>query len=145
MTRPSVLSVVIPTYERPQWIRRAVRSLAVQSRPPNEVIAVARDTDGPTHESIAQLQADGLPFKLRRELVSEPGFIPPVRTGVAAATSEVIAVMDDDAEAEDGWAARLLGNYDDAKIGAVGGRCINTSDEEGPTPVPDADRVGYVN
>lgn len=145
MAPPPLLSVVIPTYQRPQWIRRAVRSLAVQTRPPDEVIAVARDTDVPTHDSIAALQAEGLPFKLRRELVSEPGFIPPVRTGVAAATGDVVAVMDDDAEAEDGWAARLLGHYGDAGVGAVGGRCINTSDEKGPTPVPDADRVGYVN
>jgi GT2 family glycosyltransferase len=145
MSRPTVFSVVIPTYQRPQWIGRAVRSLATQSRPPDEVIAVARDTDTPTHESLAALQAEGLPFNLRRELVSEPGFIPPVRTGVAAATGDVIGVMDDDAEAEVGWAARLLGHYDDAAIGAVGGRCINTSDAEGPTPVPDTDRVGYVN
>jgi len=144
MPRPSSLSVVIPTYQRPTWIRRAVRSL-VQTRAPDEVIAVARDTDGPTHEAIAALQAEGLPFKLRRELVSEPGFMPPVKAGVAAATGDIVAIMDDDAEAEDGWAARLMGHYDDASVGSVGGRCINTSDENGPTPVPDADRVGYVN
>jgi hypothetical protein len=107
MVRPSSLSVVIPTYQRPLWIGRAVRSLAVQSRPPDEVIAVARDTDIPTHEAIAALQTEGLPFELRRELVSEPGFMPPV--------------------------------------GSVGGRCINTNDETGPWPVPDTDRVGYVN
>jgi glycosyltransferase involved in cell wall biosynthesis len=108
MSRPSMLSVVIPTYQRPEWIRRAVRSLAVQSRPPDEVIAVARDTDIPTHESIATLQAEGLPFKLRRELVSEPGFIPPVRAGLPAATGDIVAVMDDDAEAAEGWGARLM-------------------------------------
>ena len=77
--------------------------------------------------------------------MSEPGFIPPVKAGMAAATGDVIAVMDDDAEAEDGWAARLLRQLRRASIGAVGGRYINTSDETGPTPVPDTDRVGYVN
>jgi GT2 family glycosyltransferase len=145
MSRPLVLSVVIPTYQRPQWIRRAVLSLALQDRPPDEVIAVARDTDLPTHQAIAALQTESLPFKLQRELVSAPGFIPPVKAGVGAATGDIIAVMDDDAEAVDGWSARLLANYTDVAIGAVGGRCINTSDEKGPTPVPDTDRVGYVN
>jgi GT2 family glycosyltransferase len=145
MARPSILSVVIPTYQRPDWIRRAVRSLAVQSRPPDEVIAVARDTDIPTHESIAALQAEGQPFKLRRELVSEPGFMPPVKAGVSVATGDVIAVMDDDAEAADEWSARLLKHYDDQSVGAVGGRCINTNDEHGDWPVPETDRVGYVN
>jgi len=145
MARPSTLTVVIPTYQRPQWIRRAVQSLAAQTRLPDEVITVARDTDTPTHDAIAALQSDRPPFKLRRELVSAPGFIPPVEVGVKAATGDVVAVMDDDAEAENGWAARLLEHYQEAAVGAVGGRYVNTSDENGPTPVPDADRVGYVN
>lgn len=138
-------SVVVPTYQRPNWIRRAVLSLAGQTRTPDEVIAVARDTDTPTHAMIDALQRERLPFPLLRQLVSTPGFMPPVKVGLAAAAGDIIAVMDDDAEAEAGWAARLLGNYGNAAIGAVGGRYINTSDEDGITPVPDADRVGYVN
>ena len=118
MSLPSSLVVVIPTYQRPDWIRRAVRSLAAQSRPPDEVIAVARDTDTPTHDSIAGLAREGLPFPLRRELVTTPGFMPPVERGLAAANGDVVAVMDDDAEAADGWAARLL-----AALPRSGGRC----------------------
>jgi GT2 family glycosyltransferase len=147
MTRLS-LSVVIPTYQRPVWIKRAVRSMGIQSRLPEEVIAVCRDTDLPTHQAIDELQRAGLRFPLRRELVSQPGFMPPVERGLATAQGDIIAVMDDDAEAEDGWAERLLGHYADSTIGAVGGRCINMSDG-GPTavpvPVPPVDRVGYVN
>lgn len=141
---PKTLSVVIPTYQRPIWIRRAVRSLAIQGRPPDEVIAVARDTDLPTHEAIADLQRGELPFVLRRGLVTEPGFMPPVQVGLALAEGEIIAVMDDDAEAVDGWAEHLLGNYADATVGAVGGRCINMDTEDRAASVPDVDRVGYV-
>jgi GT2 family glycosyltransferase len=144
MTVPASLSVVIPTYQRPDWIRRAIGSLAVQSRPPDEVIAVARDTDLPTHEAIAETQRTALPFSLRRELVSEPGFMPPVRAGLAVAQGDVIAVMDDDAEAEDGWAARLLPNYADEAVGAVGGRVINIHGGV-VAEVPVVDRVGYVS
>jgi len=145
MSGPQILSVVIPTYQRPIWIVRAVRSLARQSRPPDEVVAVARDTDLPTHAAIDGLLHEPLPFKLRRELVSEPGFIPPVKAGIGAAKGDIIAVMDDDAEAADEWAVRLLSHYGDRSVGAVGGRCINTSDETGPDAVPATDRVGYVN
>jgi len=134
---------VIPTYQRPLWIRRAVRSLAAQTRPPDEVIAVARDTDLPTQEAISELQHEQLPFELRRELVKDPGFMPPVKLGLSVAGGDIVAVMDDDAEAETGWAERLLANYSQMDIGAVGGRCINMS-EEGPTEVPTVDRVGYV-
>jgi GT2 family glycosyltransferase len=138
------LSVVIPTFQRPDWIQRAVRSLQAQDQLPDEVVAIARDTDRPTHQSIEALLRSGLPFELRMEVVSEPGFLPPVGKGLTVARGDVVAVMDDDAEAADGWARRIIAHYDDATVGAVGGRCINCT-EEGPLPVPDADRVGYVN
>jgi len=142
---PAKMSVVIPTYQRPVWIRRAVKSLAAQTRLPDQVIAVARDTDLPTHEAIAALQGEGLPFELRRELVVEPGFMPPVRLGLSVAEGDLVAVMDDDAEAEPDWAERICAHYVDPTVGAVGGRCLNFSDEHGPTPVPKTDRVGYVS
>jgi GT2 family glycosyltransferase len=144
MTRPASLSVVIPTFQRPDWIRRAVQSLAIQARPPDEVIAVSRDTDYPTHESIASLQQSGLPFPLRRELVSEPGFMPPVKRGLSVAEGDVVGVMDDDAEAVEGWSERLLGHYAHADVGAVGGRCINV-DGDVVRSVPETGRVGYVS
>ena len=143
MVRPSTLSVVIPTYQRPDWIRRAVLSLAEQTRRPDEVLAVTRDTDLPSHHSMAALLAANLPFRLRHEMVVDPGFMPPVKVGVAAATGEVVAVMDDDAEAETSWAERLMNNYGDPEVGAVGGRIINM-DGDVPTPVATTHRVGHV-
>ena len=141
---PRSLSVVIPTFERPDWIKRAVRSLARQTRIPDEVIPVARDTDQPTQASIAELANEGLPFPLRRVLVSRPGFMPPVAAGFRAAAGEVIAVLDDDAEALPDWAARLLAHYAVEEVGAVGGRVINMLGEEEDKTVGVTDRVGYI-
>ena len=42
------MTVVIPTYDRPSWLRRAIRSLGRQTSPPEQVLAVARSTDTPT-------------------------------------------------------------------------------------------------
>lgn len=142
--QPLRLSVVIPTYLRPGWLARAVRSLAAQATTPFEVIAVARDTDAATHRAIAALQASGLPFPLRQGTVTEPGFMPPVRAGFALAAGDVVAVMDDDAEAQPGWTDGLLRHYGDPGVGAVGGRCINMEDEV-PVQEGDTARVGYVN
>ncbi len=138
------LSVVIPTYLRPDWIGRAVRSLARQEMPPLEVIAVARDTDHATHNAIRALQADQLPFSLRMAVVAEPGFMPPVKEGIGAAMGDVVAIMDDDAEAEAGWVVGLLRHYSDPCVGAVGGRCINMLGER-PVEEGAARRVGFVN
>jgi GT2 family glycosyltransferase len=66
-----------------------------------------------------------------------------VKRGLAVAQSEIVAVMDDDAEAQDDWAARMLPHYADPTIGAVGGRCINMEGDQ-RIPSPSTSRVGYV-
>jgi len=138
------LSVVIPTFQRPDWIKRAVGSLARQTRLPDEVVVVMRDTDEPTHRSVDELRASGLPFVLRSTTVSQPGFMPPVQAGLALATGEVVAVMDDDAELIECSLELILPLYGDPTVGAVGGRCIDIEPDGNPREVPDADRVGYV-
>jgi hypothetical protein len=60
------------------------------------------------------------------------------------ADSDIIAVMDDDAEATEGWTERLLGHYADPEVGAVGGRCLNM-DGDRLSPVPEMSRVGYIS
>lgn len=138
------LTVVIPTYQRPDWIRRAVLSLARQTPPPDEVIAVVRDGDLPTHDAVVRLQSHSLPFTLRQGVVAQPGFMPPVFEGFCLASSDIVAVMDDDAEAVDGWVGGLLNHYLDLRVGGVGGRCINMlGDRE--AEVPETGRVGYVS
>lgn len=124
---PLSLTVVVPTYQRPEWIGRAVGSLAGQTRPPDQVVAVARDTDTPTHDAVAALQARLQPFPLELGLVAQPGFMPPVARGIALARGDVIAVMDDDAEALPDWAGRLLSHYADPSVLGVGGRVINVN------------------
>jgi GT2 family glycosyltransferase len=76
-------------------------------------------------------------------VVSEPGFMPPVFEGIRLASSDVVAFMDDDAEAEPGWTEGLLRHYADSSVGGVGGRYLNVQNDV-PVPVPATDRVGYV-
>ncbi len=138
------LSVVIPTYQRPEWFRRAILSLAAQRPAPHEIIAVVRDTDLPTHLAVAALQAEVVAFPIRKAVVAEPGFIPPVRLGLASAHYDIVAVMDDDAEATEGWTSGLLRHYRDPHVGGVGGRYINMAGDR-VADVPETSRVGYVS
>jgi GT2 family glycosyltransferase len=144
MLNDRCLSVVIPTYERPTWLRQAVMSLVHQRPIPLEVIAVARASDEPTLAVISDLRAAGLPFPIVRGIVSEPGFMPPVFEGIRIALGDVVAFLDDDGEAMPGWTAGILRHYDDPRVGAVGGRCINVENGE-VVPVPATGRVGYVS
>lgn len=147
--RPSQLpavSVVIPTYLRPGWIGRAVRSFARERVLPAEVIAVARDTDTATHEAVRALQGEGLPFAVRLAFVSEPGFMPPVARGFEIAEHPVVLVMDDDAEAGERMLERLLSHYSDPSVGGAGGKCVSVDPEtEEVIPMPSTDRVGYIS
>lgn len=123
------LSVVIPTFERPDYLERCVRSIAAQEHLPDELIIVSRITDRETNEKILQLRSavEGR-FPLVHGMVVEPGFLPPIRRGIELSAGDVIAFIDDDAEALPDWAGRLLAYYNDADVGGVGGRCINIFD-----------------
>jgi GT2 family glycosyltransferase len=144
MTKSVSLSVVIPTFQRPTWIPRAVRSLAAQVPAPDEIIVVVRDTDRGSHLVVDQLIGSLLTTCIRKGVVAEPGFMPPVQEGLRIASGDIIAVMDDDAEAQEGWASGLLAPYANPSVGAVGGRCINM-DGDAIVPVGETNRVGYVS
>ncbi len=70
--------------------------------------------------------------------------MPPVFEGFRLANCDVIAVMDDDSEALEGWVRGLLRHYANSHVGGVGGRYINMEGNR-EADVPDADRVGYVS
>ena len=131
-------AVVIPTYQRPDWLARAVGSLAKMTRRPAAVIAVCRDSDRPSHDAVVELRRQhAADFEVSMEQVTAPGHIPPVALGlrVGAERAPVVAVMDDDAEAEPEWLERLLARFADTSVGAVGGRCVNITNGV-PVPVP---------
>jgi GT2 family glycosyltransferase len=124
---PLNISVVVPTYLRPDWLKKCILSLTCQTRLPAEIIVVMRDTDLPSHQSFSQIfNAWLLPgTKLVGEYVSEPGFLPPVLKGMECSTGDIVCFLDDDAEAFPDWIERLEQHYSSNKVGGVGGRCVN--------------------
>ena len=104
---------------------------------------VVRDSDADSRRAVASLISADLPFRVRMGIVSEPGFMPPVREGLRLAIGDIVAVMDDDAEALPGWCRGLLRHYADSRVGAVGGRYVNVHCGK-PVDVPTTSRVGYV-
>ena len=111
-------SVVICAYTEDRWddLAAAVRSVATQDPRPVEVIVVS------DHNA-------RLLDRIRRELpdvVAVPndeqrGLSGARNSGVAVACGDVVAFLDDDAEASPGWLAQLLAAYRDPRIAGVGG------------------------
>ena len=126
LKRELKVSVAIPTYKRPDFLRKACRSILHQTRLPNELLLIARYDDEPTIRVIEEvLRKAPRKVKVRRLTVREPGFLPPVLTAVEHASGDILALMDDDAEAHPDWLENMLPHYADPSVGGVGGRCIN--------------------
>jgi GT2 family glycosyltransferase len=93
MTEASLVSIVMPTWNRGPLIGEAVASIVAQTWPHWELIVV---DDGSTDDTVARVQAIGEP---RLRIVASPriGLIPRLRNlGAAQATGEWLAFLDSD-------------------------------------------------
>jgi glycosyltransferase involved in cell wall biosynthesis len=87
-----LVSVIIPTHDRPHLLARALESVAAQTHPAVEVLVV---DDGSTPRVPTDLTAGRHTVRvLRHETARGPGAAR--NTGIGAATGELIAFLDDD-------------------------------------------------
>src|SRR5256885_4449618 len=114
---PSV-SVVLATYSERRWphLQAAVRSVQAQSRPAAEIIIVVDH-----NPALARTARRTFPGVTVLENPGPRGESAARSTGSRAATGEIVAFMDDDAEASPDWLELLLVAYADPKVVAVGG------------------------
>lgn len=114
-------SVVLPTWRRAPWLDRCLRGLAGQTRPPGQVLVVGRSDDHAAQD-VVQVWKQRASFPLRWLEIAAAGHVAPVRHGLQAADRDVVAFLDDDAEADPGWLAALLRPFKDERVACVGGR-----------------------
>jgi GT2 family glycosyltransferase len=115
---PSV-TVVVCTYTEHRWdsLVNAVASLHAQRCPPDQCVVVV------DHNDLLLRRARAM-FPTGVEVVPNddvPGLAGARNTGVRWATGEVIAFLDDDAEADPDWLATMLEQYGDRSVAGVGG------------------------
>jgi glycosyltransferase involved in cell wall biosynthesis len=100
--RPRV-SVIVPTYHRPQSLRAAVESVMGQHVPDweVEVIIALSDPRAPADVAAAdELASDG---RVRVVGASRPGPAAARNAGIVAADGTFLALVDDDCIAQEGW------------------------------------------
>jgi glycosyltransferase involved in cell wall biosynthesis len=93
------VSVIIPTYNYACFLREAIDSALVQTRPPLEVIVV---DDGSTDDTAAVLARYGDRIRVLRQ--QNQGVATARNTGIAAARGDYLAFLDSD----DAWHPRKL-------------------------------------
>jgi glycosyltransferase involved in cell wall biosynthesis len=114
------ISVVIPSYKRPDDLNRALLALCGQERKADEILIIARDTDAPTRE-LANSFRDRLPVRI--ELVHQSGVVEAYNCGLENASGEIIVFQDDDAAAHRDWLRKIEQAFiSDPTMAGIGGR-----------------------
>lgn len=132
------MTVLIPTYRRPQDLLRCIHSLLDQTYLPDEIIVVVRDTDQETQDMLkSKLNAFyhtkispkawgiyaecGYLFKV--VTVYKSGQVAALNAGLAEATGDIISITDDDAVPHPHWLASIQAHFmENPNVGGVGGR-----------------------
>lgn len=129
-------AVVICAYTADRWdqLCDAVESVLAQTQRPAEIILVIDHNDDLLDRALAEFGPDGVVVIANQ---NAQGLSGARNSGVAQATSEVVAFLDDDAIADPDWLATLLEPYAQAELQGVGGSAQPVWGGERPAWFPD--------
>lgn len=115
-----LVSVIVPTHDRPGFLRRALRSIVTQSYAPIELVVVDDASSRPAAPIVEDVVGDRLHATevLRQE--TNLGGAGARNAGIDAANGELIAFLDDD----DRWLPETVARYVSAFEDAPGGTCL---------------------
>jgi GT2 family glycosyltransferase len=128
------LSVVIPSHNRPDLLRRCLASVLCHAPQGTEIVVV---DDGSPHGCVTAAAGEFAGVKvLRRQHAG--GFCAAANAGLHAARHPVVELLNDDTEVTPGWAAAALAHFGEADFGAVA-PLVLLRDDGGPgTPRVDS-------
>jgi len=139
LPEPAFVSVIVVNWNRFQLLKACLKSLADQTYQRFEVIVV---DNGSTDESVALVKEMASTFPVPLRLIvntNNRGFCAANNQGFAASHSELVALLNNDAEAEPTWLAelvRVMRKSDDA--GMVASKILVWED---PTRI---DKIGHL-
>lgn len=123
------VSVIVPTHDRPEFLRRALASISRQTYSPSEVIVVDDHSAAPVERIVTEtLQEAPASARVIRHARNR-GAAAARNTGIDAAEGTILAFLDDD----DRWSPRTLERYvetfdgapEDVGLVTVGARMVD--------------------
>ncbi|CAO3360009.1 Glycosyl transferase, family 2 [Azospirillum melinis] len=114
------VTVIVPTYRRPDQLAGCLDGLVRQTLAPVQVVVTVRDSD-PESAEVARRYRPALPIQVVG--IDVPGQVAAINRGMDHATGDIVAITDDDAVPHPDWVERIEAWYrTDPRIGGVGGR-----------------------
>jgi len=113
------ISVILPTHDRPDGLRRAVDSILAQTRLPEEIVVVNDGSCEIPGELAGQAAAAGVSFRSERRQV--PSLPASRNRGAELAAGDVLAFLEDDVVVPPDYLARLAALYEADRAGLVAG------------------------
>jgi GT2 family glycosyltransferase len=117
------IAVAISTRDRADALRRCLESLGAGRLRPDEVIVADQSDGAETSRAVEEAHAGGLPI---RYVPARPGGLGAAQNdAVAATSSEIVAVLDDDCVADTSWLERIAGAFDaEPELALLAGRVL---------------------
>lgn len=115
-------SVVINTLNRAELLDDAIRGVLQLDYPDFELIVV----NGPSTDRSEEV-LDGWSGRIKHLRCAEANLSISRNVGIAAASGDIVAFLDDDAVPHPAWLAKLARNYGDARVGGVGGYTVDNT------------------
>ena len=94
------LAIIIPSHNRPDLLRNCLSTLTRHAPPETEILVVDDASPQGQASSVAASFAGVRTIRLPRRC----GFCSAVNTGIRAATSSIVELLNDDTEVTAGWA-----------------------------------------
>ena len=125
------LSVVIPTRNRPGVLADCLATLIAGAPPAGRMEVIVVD-DGSDEPLAVDGGSEAVPVRCLRQ---EPGGLNVARNhGVAEASGELVAFLDDDTLVRPGWAAAVDAGFAETGAGVLGGRIVLRVEGGGELP-----------
>ncbi len=125
------ISVVICTRDRPDMLRRCLRSILLNKVHPYEVVVVDQSTDDRTVEVVKESYGV-LSCPVRRVPTESRGLAIARNIGIKAAQGSVVVFTDDDCTADPNWLTAIAREFADNAVSCVCGHVYPADHKERP-------------
>ena len=126
-----LVSVIIPTYKRPVFLRRTLEQVLRQTYPSFEVIVIDQD---PEHPPDVRAYLTSIRARIRYVQTDLVSLTHARNLGMEMARGEVILYLDDDVDLPGDVIRSHVRNYEAADVRAVAGGILNAQSHGRPEP-----------